>query len=271
MINMSKTKMISITSGKGGVGKTTTAANLALALAGLKQKVLIFDADLGMSNVDLFFGTKAPHHFGQALSGEKEIEQIIFPVHQNVDLISGGHGVAELQALNPFERHSILTSLENLSLSYDWIVVDTSPGISENVLHINSAADEIFIVLTPDPASFADSYALIKLVNQKYKSKNFNLIVNQVKSQQEGLQLFVRFDEVVNKFLNVRLSYAGTVPYDVNLKSSQIQSRLIMKQDPKSISSLAFQEIAKDLVQDQTQFRRSPEKSSFWGQVVGVA
>ncbi len=271
MMNMSRTKMISITSGKGGVGKTTTSANLALALAAQKQKVLIFDADLGMSNVDLFFGTKAPYHFGQALSGEKEIEQVIFPVHQNVDLISGGHGIAELQSLNPFERHSILTSLENLSLSYDWIVIDTSPGISENVLHLNSAADEIFVILTPDPASFADSYALIKLVHQKYKCKKFNLIVNQVKSHQEGVQLFARFEEVVDRFLSVRLAYAGTVPYDANLKSSQIQSRLIMKQDPKSISSLAFQEIAKDLVQDRIQFHRSPEKNSFWGQVVGVA
>lgn len=271
MNRFSKTKMISLTSGKGGVGKTTMTTNLALALANLKKKVLIFDADLGMSNVDLFFGQQATGHFGQALSGEKTIEEIIFPVHPSIHLISGGHGISELQSLNPFERHSIMTSLENLSLSYDWILIDTSPGISENVLHINSACDEIFVILTPDPASFADSYALIKLVSQKYRRKKFNLIVNQVRTQQEGVQLFTRFEDVVDRFLSVRLTYAGTVPYDAGLKSTQIQSRLIMKQDPKAISSMAFQEIAKDLVQGPLQIQSNTESPSFWSQVVGVA
>ncbi len=268
---MSHTKTISVTSGKGGVGKTTMTVNLALAFAMKGQKVLIFDGDLGMANVDIFFGVKARKSLMDVLQGENTISEVIFDVHKNISLISGGHGIADLQSLNFFERRSLIDGLNEISLAYDWIIMDTSPGISENVLYLNSAADEVCVIITPDPASFADSYALIKLMNQKYKRKKFSVVCNQVRSGQEGLNLFGRFEEVVHRFLEVGLNFLGTVPQDQALRLANQDSRLILKHDPKSISSMGIHQMAEDLDLRRSQSYPTRGKSMFWEQVVGVA
>ncbi len=268
---MKTSKTISITSGKGGVGKTTLTANLALALAMKGQSVLIFDGDLGMANVDLFFGTKLRKTLMNVLQEEAPISEIVCEVHKNISLISGGHGLADLQSLSFFERRSLIDGLNSISSSYDWIIMDTSPGISENVLYLNAAADEVCVIITPDPASFADSYALIKLMNQKYKRKKFSIICNQVRSPQEGLNLFVRFESVVHQFLDVGLNFLATIPQDQALRLANQSTRLILKQDPRSLSSLGIQQMAEDLDSRKHQNGRGPGRSIFWEQVVGVA
>lgn len=268
---MKKTKTISVTSGKGGVGKTTLTTNLALSFAMKDQKVLIFDGDFGMANVDLFFGMKVKKSLMNVLQDDAALSEIIFDVHKNISLISGGHGIADLQALNFFERRSLIDGLNEISGRYDWIIMDTSPGISENVLYLNSAADEICVIVTPDPASFADSYALIKLMNQKYKRKKFSVICNQVRGPQEGLNLFARFEGVVHQFLDVGLNFLATIPQDQALRLANQESRLILKHDPRSLSSLGIQQMSEDLNTRRTQETYINGRSTFWEQVVGVA
>lgn len=265
------TRTISITSGKGGVGKTTVTSNLALALAMKGEKVLILDGDLGMANVDLFFQSKAKYTLMDVLSGEKTVQGVIHELQKNISLISGGHGLCELQNLNSFQRRAMIDAMEVVSLNYDWIIMDTSPGISENVLYLNSAADEICVIVTPDPASLADSYALIKVLEQKYKRRKFSIICNQVRTTAEGLTLFSKFEDVVHKFLNVGLHFLGTIPQDQALRVANQNSRLILRHEPKSGSSLAIQDIAQDI-----ELRKAKESghfgaSAFWEQVVGVA
>lgn len=239
-------KIISFTSGKGGVGKTSITCNMALALAQQGQRVLILDGDLGMSNVDIFFGVHPQKTLSDLINSEN-IQTCLTSVAQNVDLLAGGQGVQELNQLNAFQRREIINRLSEMKFNYDLLVVDTAPGLHDYVLHLNAIADEIFVILTPDPSSFADSYALIKVLHQKHKVRNFSVICNQVKDDRQGANLFLRFSEVVQQFLPARISYKGTVPYDPQLKMLNQAQRLIVRQDPQAISSKSIRLISTEI------------------------
>ena len=243
-------KIISITSGKGGVGKTSIVSNIALGLSQLGKKVLIFDGDLGMANVDIFFGVHPQRNLQDLLEGVA-LKYCLTSVAQNIDLLAGGNGVYNLCNLNAFQRREVISRLAEMNFSYDYLLIDTSPGLHDHVLYLNSVADDCCVVLTPDPSSFTDSYALIKVLNQKYKTQNFSVICNQVSNEKQGEQLFLRFAEVAQQFLTIRLSYKKSIPFDNHLKLSNQLQRLILRQDPKSISAIALKAICIDLVAQQ--------------------
>jgi flagellar biosynthesis protein FlhG len=266
-----KTKTVSITSGKGGVGKTTITCNIAQALARKGKKVLILDGDLGMSNVDIMFGMKTDHNIHQVLTGECELSEIITPLGGGIDLISGGSGIVELSRMNAFERRSLMETVHSLDGFYDYMLIDTAPGISDNVLYLNSAAQETAIVINPDPASITDSYALIKVLNQEYKENRFAIICNQVKDEVDGLALFNRFHEVVGRFLFVGLDYWGAISQDNVFRKSTHNQRLILKHEPESSAAQQLLSISAKL---ERSLDRKFEKAGlqfFWDQVVGVA
>lgn len=264
-------RTISITSGKGGVGKTTLTTNIAYGLAQQGQRVLIFDADLGMANVDLLYGIKSQGHIGEVIDGQKELRDILIELSKNIYLIPGGSGVLELQTMNLFQKRAMLESINELPFKFDTILVDTAPGLSEHVLYFNSAADENYLVLTPDPASFADGYALLKVLHLNYKKKNFSVIVNQVKDDQQAIAIFSKFQDIVAQFLHVRLNFCGAVHDDVHLKTAVRQQRLILKQDPMSVSSRGIKSIVSEIVRTSQQPRNSNRNNNFWVQIVGQA
>ena len=239
-------KIISFSSGKGGVGKTSITSNVALGLSQLGKKILILDGDLGMANVDIFFGVHPKKNIDNLLQGEP-LANCLTSVAHNIDLLAGGSGIYELNHLNSFQRREIISRLEAVHYQYDYLIIDTSPGLHDHVLHLNAVADDCNIILTADPSSFADSYALIKVLQQKYRTQRFSIICNQVKDEAHGSQLFLRFAEVVQQFLSVRIQYKGSIPYDVNLKISNQHQRLILRQDPKSISTQAIRVICSDI------------------------
>lgn len=261
------TKTISITSGKGGVGKTTLVSNLAYKLAKENKKVLVFDADFGMANVDIFFGVRSECSIQDVIAGGKSMSEIMLPIDKNLFLISGGHGFENLQNLDSFSRRSLLDSLKVLPYKFDYLLIDTSPGISQNVLHLNAAAKTNIIVVTPDPASFADAYALIKILNQKYKLTRFSIICNFVRNHEDGFYLFKRFQDVVQKFLFVSLEFLGSVPFDSSLKSANIQKRLIMKQDSTSESAISISQIANEIQKSQYRISTGGGMELFWDSV----
>jgi len=266
-----RTKTVSVTSGKGGVGKTTILCNLAYALARQGKRVLILDGDLGMSNVDLMFGVKAEANIHQVITGEVEASQAVTPLGNGIDLISGGSGIVELNRLNSFERRAMMESLQSMAGLYDYMLIDTAPGISDNVLYLNSAAQETAIVINPDPASLTDSYALIKVLNQEYKESHFAIICNQVKDEADGMALYHRFNEVVSRFLFVGLDYWGSIAQDSALRKSTQNQRLILKQEPTAESSRQLLNISTKL---ERSLARKNDKSGlqfFWDQVIGVA
>lgn len=267
-----KTKTISITSGKGGVGKTTLVCNLALRLSQMGKKVLILDGDMGMANVDIFFGVRPQGNIRDVIYGDKEMRDILVEVSKDVFLIPGGSGLIDFNFMNNFERRAVLDAVSALPHDFDYLLIDTAPGIAENVLFLNASAQEVSLVITPDPASFADAYALIKVLNQVHRVQHFSIICNQVRDEAEGLGLYQRFNEVVNRFLVVGLDYWGAVPQDVALRKATQNQRLILRQDPGAEAAKALRLVAAQM--DKATQKLSESTGSiqmFWEQVVGFA
>lgn len=269
--NLHKTRTISITSGKGGVGKTTLVANLALSLSQRGKKVLILDGDLGMANVDILFGARTHGNIHDIISGQKEMKDILLEVSKDVFLIPGGSGVVEFNHLNHFERRALVDAVSSLPGGFDYLLVDTAPGIAENVLFLNSAAQTVSVVITPDPASFADAYALIKVLHSRYKVNHFAIICNQVRDQEEGMSLYKRFNDVVTRFLYIGLDYWGAVPNDSILKKAIQMQRLIVRQDPQSESSKAIRDLSQLIERKSRHIETTGGMQMFWDQVVGFA
>jgi flagellar biosynthesis protein FlhG len=270
-MNMRRTKTVSITSGKGGVGKTTLTANLAFALARSGRRVLIFDGDLGMANVDIMFGVKADRHIHELFAGEKSLQEIIIPLTPNIDLISGGSGIVEMTRIDAFQRRALVESVQSLENKYDYLLIDTAPGISDNVLYLNAAAQTSAIVINADPASIADSYALIKVLHQEYKENRFAIICNQVRDEADGLNLFHRFNEVVSRFLCVGLDYWGSVAQDPLFRKATQTQRLILKHEPTADSAHQLLSVSVKLERAMNRISDKSGLQFFWEQVVGVA
>lgn len=268
---MKRTRTISVTSGKGGVGKTTIAANLALKLSQDGAKVLVLDGDLGMANMDIFFGVKSEGHIAEVLDGRKTMREVLVSLAPGLDLIPGGSGITDFNTMNNYQRRALLDAVSGLPQNYDYLIIDTAPGISDNVLYLNSAAEKIMVVVTPDPASLADSYALIKVLHQKHRENRFSVVCNQVRDAAEGFGLYKRFNDVVGRFLDVGLDYVGSLPMDPLLRRATQQQRLILRQDPQSESARVFRDLAAQIRVPTAREADSGGLRLFWEQVVGVA
>jgi len=265
------TRTISLTSGKGGVGKTTLTCNLALTLAQSGQRVLILDGDLGMSNVDIFFGIRAKGSLHEVIRGEKSIQEILTELYPNIYLISGGSGVLDYNTMTSLEKKVLIDGLSQLPMRFDTVLVDTAPGISDHVLYLNAAADEICVILTPDPSSLADSYALIKVLHQKFKRQKFSIICNQVRDEEEGRQLFFRFQDVCDRFLSIQLRFLASVPFDTTVKKANQQQKLFMRQETATSSTRATRQLAIELMGEDFRPESNRGLQMFWEQVVGTA
>lgn len=265
------TQTLTITSGKGGVGKSTLVANLALWLARRGNRVLVIDGDFSMANLDIMFGTRAPFSIYDVLSGKCDLSDVIFEVEKNVDLIPGGSGIRELTKLDDVSRRLLLDQVSHLPHFYDYLIIDTAPGIDDNVLYLNSAVNDINIVLTPDPSSLADSYALIKVLNQTYKENKFSIICNMVRDEAEAMTLFKRLSDVTSKFLCVSLDLKGFIPMDLALRNATKSQQLVINTQPQAPSSLAIRGIAQKLRNYNDLEKTKGGLQFFWEQVFGVA
>lgn len=227
MISGKSTRAISFTSGKGGVGKTVLLSNIAVQLSRLQKRVLILDGDFAMANVDILFGVKPRGSIHDVIFGRKQIDDIVVNVHPNIYLIPGGSGIYEMQYLNRFQRRNIFDQLQGIGIDFDYLLIDTAPGIDDNVLQLNSAAHETCVIVTPDPSSITDAYALMKVQNQKQRDNRFSIICNQVSNEADGLNLFRRLSDVAQRFLDIGLDYKGFVPYDPELSRATRAQQLV--------------------------------------------
>lgn len=265
------TRTISVTSGKGGVGKTTLVCNMASELARKGKRVLILDGDLGMANVDIMFSQRARLNIQHVLNGEHSLKEVICPLAQNIDLIPGGSGVYGLSRLDTLQKRILLDQVNSLDASYDYLLIDTAPGIDDNVLYLNSAAQEIMVIVTPDPSSLTDSYALIKVLHQRNKENKFSIICNMVRDEADARMIFQRLSDVAEKFLCVSLDYKGFIPADLNLRQSTRSQQLIVQAQSRCPASLAI----RGLVENMSTFERFSRNKGglqfFWHQLSGVA
>lgn len=265
------TRVISVTSGKGGVGKTSVVCNLAGELARRGERVLILDGDLGMANVDIMFGQRARLNIGHVLNGQARIEDVLVEVAPNVHLLPGGSGVYELARLEPLQKHLLLDQVGRLNQAFDFMLVDTAPGIDDNVLYLNAAAQEILVVCTPDPTSLTDAYALIKVLNQRHRETRFSVLTNMVRDEAEGRRTFAALSDVAGRFLCVSLDYRGFIPNDLNLRQSNRGQQLVVNVQRTAPSSVAFKALGENLKASERFSELKGGLQFFWNQLSGVA
>lgn len=265
------TRTISVTSGKGGVGKTSLVCNMAFELARSGQKVLILDGDLGMANVDIMFGTRATRDISHVLSGQCELDEIVMEVSPGVSLIPGGSGVYGLSQLAPLQKHVLLDQVGRMHRGFDYMIIDTAPGIDDNVLYLNSAAQEILVVVTPDPTSLTDAYALIKVLNQKHRETRFSIVTNMVKDEVEGRMVYQKLSDVASRFLCVSLDYRGSIPNDLILRQANRNQQLAVEVQSRSPASLAIRALSENLKSSERFSGMKGGLQFFWNQLSGVA
>jgi flagellar biosynthesis protein FlhG len=265
------TRTIAITSGKGGVGKTTLVCNMAYELGRRGEKVLILDGDLGMANVDIMFGQRARLNIGHVLENRCQLEDILIDVAPNVQLIPGGSGVYELARLQPLQKSILLDQVSRLNRSFDYMLVDTAPGIDDNVLYLNSAAQEILVVVTPDPSSLTDAYALIKVLHTRYRENRFSIIANMVRDEAEARQVYQKLSDVAQRFLCVSLEFRGFIPNDPVLRQSIRSQQLVVQAQSRSPSALSIRSLSENLKHSERFSEMKGGLQFFWNQLSGVA
>ena len=250
--NVSSARVITITSGKGGVGKSNLAVNLAVQFRKMGKKVIIFDADFGLANVEVMFNTLPKHNLSDVIFKGIPLSDIITEGPMGIEFISAGIGVLSLNDLTEEQIHLLVRSLNQLSGLCDVIIVDTGAGISSHVIDFALASPEILLVATPEPSSITDSYSLLKaiLLNPVFNKKvtRISLVANRVKNDSEAESVYTKLDGVVYQFLESHISFAGGVPQDPNLEKAVRAQKIVSMAYPASKSSRSFEDIAKKIM-----------------------
>jgi len=239
-----KTRVITVASGKGGVGKTNMSVNMAIAYARLGKRVIIMDADLGLANVNILLNIIPKFNLYHVIRKQKTMREIMVDTEYGIQMIAGASGFSKIANLSEEERQSFITELYTLS-NADIIIIDTSAGVSSNVLSFIAAADDAIIITTPEPTAITDAYGIIKIIATEVENLNIGLklVVNRVKNVTEGRKVAERIINISGQFLNLKVEYLGCVYEDPIVQSSVLRQRPFMIQDPKSKAAISVQHL----------------------------
>ena len=246
-VRQSNTRIMAITSGKGGVGKTNIVANLGFSLTQLGKKVMILDADLGLGNMDVLLGLAPKYNFSHVVMGTKSISEIVIPGPGDMKILPASSGIEELTRLTDKQKSRLLTSLDLMLDSIDILLIDTGAGISENVMYFNTSAQEIIVVVSPEPTSVTDAYALMKVLSLDYSEKHFNLVVNLAKTPKEANELYGQLKLVTDRFLGISMEYMGYVLSDERVKEGVKLQKIVSEIYPNTQASKCFAALAKKI------------------------
>ena len=244
-------RVIAITSGKGGVGKTNISANLAYVLSRMKKKTLIFDADMGLANIDIILGLFPKYNMHHVLLGEKSLEEVIVPGPGGIKILPAASGIQEMAELSKGQKIALMDELNNLNEGFDFMFIDTAAGITSNVLYFNMAAKEIIVVVSPEPTSLTDAYALIKILYNGHDEKRIMLIVNMVKNSYEGREVYRKLSKATERFLDLSIEYLGYIVHDEKVTEAVIQQKMFTEIYPYAQASKCLSSIAKKLCLEQ--------------------
>jgi len=237
-------RVIAITSGKGGVGKTNVSVNLAVALSDAGKRVMLLDADLGLANVDVLLGLKPDSNLSHVIDGKRTLEEVIVKGPSDILVVPASSGVKRLAELSVMENAGLIRAFSELNHDVDTLIIDTAAGINESVTSFSRAAQEVVVVVCDEPASITDAYALIKVLNTEYGIQHFRVLANQAHSAQEGRELFNKISRVTDRYLDVTLEFMGVVPYDDYLRKAVRKQRAVVQAFPRSRSATAFKNLA---------------------------
>lgn len=238
-------RIITVTGGKGGTGKTNIATNLAIALAKRHLNVMLLDADFGLANVDVLLGLKPKYVLEDVLQGTIGLQEALIEGPEGIQVIPGSSGIKTDYPMNYKDARNVIDIFSSLQNPPHVLIVDTSAGLQPGVMSLAMAADEILVVVCNEPTSIADAYALIKMLNQQHQVKNFRIVASQVKDSKESLELFAKLTKVTDKFLNVSLDLVTSIPADPMLVRAVKKQKPVVVAYPNSSSATAFNYLAK--------------------------
>ncbi len=241
-------RVITVTSGKGGVGKTNFSVNFALKLSQMGYRVVILDADFGLANIDVLFGISPRYTLLDVINSNKTIFDILSEGPMNVKFISGGSGIEEMIHLEKWQLNIVIEKIASLDQIADIVVVDTGAGISDNVISFITAADDVILITTPEPTSIMDAYALVKTVSVKDKNKKIHVVINRADNIKEAVSVANKLCLAADKFLGVKLQQLGHVLYDISVVKAVKQQQPFILSYPKALVTRQFSEIAHKLM-----------------------
>lgn len=253
-VNTAAVRVIAVSSGKGGVGKSSIVVNLAVALDRIGKRVLIMDADLGLANIDVLLGLSPKYNIGNVLDGSREIGQVLVNGPGRIKILSATSGVQELTRLSDEQKLLLLDVMDDLQSEVDVVLIDNGAGISDSVLYFSLAAQEKIVVVTPEPTSLTDAYAFIKVLHLRHGERHFKILINSVQDERAGRAVFAKISRVAEHFLDgLALGYLGAIPFDASLHKAVMQQRPLLEAFPAAAASKAFTTLAEILEKEQPQ------------------
>ncbi len=256
------TRVIAISSGKGGVGKTNISINMALAYAQLGKKVVVMDADLGLANVNVVLGVIPKYNLYHLIRKQKSMKEIILDTNYGIQIVAGASGFSKVANLSEEERTNFIEELSELAVA-DVLIVDTGAGVSNNVLSFIAAADDVLIVTTPEPTAITDAYGIIKIIATEINNLNLGLklVVNRVKGIAEGKKVANRVINIASQFLNLKVDYLGCVFDDQNVQNAVSKQKPFLITDPKGKASICIKHLVSRL--ENVEFKEGSGVSRF--------
>lgn len=241
---MNPIQVVAVTGGKGGIGKTNTSVNLAIALARRGRRVALLDADLGLANVDVMLGLKPQKTLADLLSGEAEIIDVLMEGPAGIRIVPAASGAQDMTRLSTAEHAGLISSFNSIAHQIDVLLIDTAAGISSEVTTFLCAAQEVLVVVCDEPTALTDAYALIKVLNQNYGVDRVRILVNMVRSDEDGKRTFAKLENVCDRFLNTSLLYAGAIPFDDYVRRAVQKQQAVVDAYPTAKASMAYMELA---------------------------
>jgi len=238
-------RVIAVTSGKGGVGKSNVTINLAVTLAQTGERVMVMDADMGLANIDVLLGLSPGLNMSHVINGECSLEETIIEGPAGIKIVPASSGVAAMSDLTPAQNAGVIRSFSELTEPVDTLLIDTAAGLSDSVVSYTRAAREVIVVVCDEPASITDAYAMVKVMNRDYGVERFHVLANQAHGASQGRELYNKLARVSERFLDVTLDYLGCIPYDDSLKKAVQKQKSVVEAFPRSPSATAFKQIAK--------------------------
>ena len=244
-------KIVAVTSGKGGVGKTNVVANLAVSLSELGNKVVVLDADFGLANIDVLLGLTPRYHLGHVLFGNKSLTEIMVQGPKGIQIIPASSGLQRMSELTSAQRSHLVKCFSNLDVDTDYFIIDTAAGISRNVIHFLLAAQEVIVVSAPEPTAIVDAYAVIKIILAEDPQKKIQVLINSVESADDAHEVYCQINSVVKRFLNREVDYLGHVDRDSHVPQAVRSQMLVTHRYPNASSSRCFRNLARRLGQQE--------------------
>lgn len=240
-------RVLAVTSGKGGVGKSSVSVNLAVSLAGAGNRVMLMDADLGLANIDVLLGLTPRYNLSHVIDGQVGLEEILLRGPGGISIVPAASGTKHMAELSPAENIGLINSFSDLSDDVDYLIVDTAAGIADSVISFSRAAHEVLVVVCDEPSSLTDAYALIKVLNRDYGVGRCHVVANMVSGPQQGRELYQKLVRVCDRYLDVRLEHVGSVPMCERLRAAVQKQRPVVSLYPGSPSGRAFADLTRTL------------------------